>query len=287
MRLIATDLDGTLLNSNHKISKENILAILNAQKKGVDVIISTGRTYKNVLNLLKDTGIKAPYIISNNGSQIHNCTGNTLKTFTLSKDCLKKILPYLHYSNYYYSISTSNCMLEAGRDKLIYDFFRAKEKNPSLIEADLDNLLHIFYGSQNGIKVKEVKNLEDIYSMDCYNVSVISFDNDILLSGRAALKDMAGITIVSSAKNNFEILNSESSKGNAVEFIANSLNIPLDDVMAIGDNFNDISMFEKVKYSVAMGNAEEDVKKVCKFITLENDDNGVAHAINEHLKNLA
>lgn len=118
-------------------------------------------------------------------------------------------------------------------------------------------------------------------------MSVISFDNDILLSGRAALKDMAGITLVSSSKNNFEILNSESSKGNAIEFIANSLNIPLDDVMAIGDNFNDISMFEKVKYSVAMGNAEEDVKKVCKFITLENDDNGVAHAINEHLKNLA
>lgn len=54
--------------------------------------------------------------------------------------------------------------------------------------------------------------------------------------------------------------------------------------MAIGDNFNDLSMFKKVKYSVAMGNAKDDIKKECKFVTLKNDEHGVAHAIYEHIK---
>ncbi|MGL4571137.1 MAG: Cof-type HAD-IIB family hydrolase [Clostridium sp.] len=287
MRLIATDLDGTLLNSKHTISKENILAILNAQQKGVDVIVSTGRTYNSAISILKEAGIETPYIISSNGSQIHNHSGMELKSFPLDKKVLLKVLPYLHYNNYYYAISTNDFLLESGRDKLINDFYMAKETNPNLQEDELDELLYLFYESKTSTTMKEFKNIEDVLNYDCYNVAIVSFDNDRLLRGRAALKDVSGVSIISSATNNFEIISSDSSKGNAVQYVANSLNISLEDVMAIGDNFNDISMFEKVKYSVAMGNANEDIKKICRYVTLENDDHGVAHAINEHLKELA
>lgn len=73
------------------------------------------------------------------------------------------------------------------------------------------------------------------------------------------------------------------SKGNALDILSSALHIPLQEIMAFGDHYNDISMLEKVSYSVAMGNAEEDVKKICKYHTLTNDLHGVGHIITQVL----
>lgn len=289
MRLIATDLDGTLLNSKRGISKENILAILEAQKQGIEVIISTGRTFNSAKNIIKNAGIDTPYIISSNGSQIHTICGNELKSYPITISALNKILPYLHYNNFYYAISTDENILEPidGRERLIADFYKSKETNSSLKEEILDNVLEIFYNSPDSAEIQRVNSINEMINKPCYNIAVVSHDKEKLLKGRQALKDIKDISIVSSHENNFEIVSNYSSKGNAVEYIANSLNIPLDEVMAIGDNFNDLSMFKKVKYSVAMGNADNKIKKECSFVTLKNDENGVAYAIKEHIKNLA
>ncbi|WDC84245.1 HAD hydrolase family protein [Caloramator sp. mosi_1] len=75
------------------------------------------------------------------------------------------------------------------------------------------------------------------------------------------------------------------SKGNALEYLAKYLNIGLDDVIAFGDNFNDISMFKKAGISVAMGNAEGEIKRICRFVTLTNSEDGVADFIFKHLEN--
>lgn len=289
MKLIATDLDGTLLNSNRTISKENILAILEAQKQGIEVIISTGRTFNSAKNIIKTAGINTPYIISSNGSQIHKTCGKELKSFSINISAINKILPYLHYNNFYYVISTDGHMIEPidGKERLIADFYKAKETNGSLKEKILDDILEMFYNSHDSADIKRINSINEIANYPCYNIAVVSHDKDKLMKGRYALKDINDISVVSSHENNFEIVSKFSSKGNAVEYIANSLNISLDEVMAIGDNFNDLSMFKKVKYSVAMGNADDKIKKMCNFVTLKNDENGVAYAIKEHIKNLA
>ncbi|MBM7833579.1 Cof-type HAD-IIB family hydrolase [Clostridium sardiniense] len=286
MRLIATDLDGTLLNSNHNISQENILAILEAQRKGIEVIISTGRTFNSAKSILNTAGIDTPFIISSNGSQIHTSQGNELQSYPLKKSVLEKLLPYLDLNNFYYVISTDNYIIEPsnGRERLIADFYKAKETDDSLKEEDLYNLLDLFYISDTSAELRQADSIYDMMNDHCYNIAIVSFSQNKLLRGRKALKDIKGISIVSSHDNNFEIVSDLSSKGNAVEYVANSLDISLDDVMAIGDNFNDLSMFKKVKYSVAMGNAKDDIKKECKFVTLKNDEHGVAHAIYEHIK---
>ncbi len=289
MRLIATDLDGTLLNSNHGISQENVLAILEAQRKGIEVIISTGRTFSSAKSILNNAGIDTPFIISSNGSQIHTSQGNELKSYPLSKSVIEKLLPYLDINNFYYALSTDSYMIEPsnGRERLIADFYKAKETNDHLNEEELYDLLDLFYTTDTSTELRQANSIYDMMDAPCYNISIVSFNENKLLRGRQALKDMKGISIVSSADNNFEIVSDLSSKGNAVEYVANSLNISLEDVMAIGDNFNDLSMFRKVRYSVAMGNAKESIKKECKFITLKNDEHGVAHAIYEHIKKLA
>ena len=80
---------------------------------------------------------------------------------------------------------------------------------------------------------------------------------------------------------NVEIMNAGSSKGNAVKFLCELLNIDKEEIIAFGDNYNDISMLEYVGMGVAMGNAEEDVKKIASYITESNTESGVAKAIDD------
>ncbi|MFD6211573.1 HAD hydrolase family protein, partial [Peribacillus sp. NPDC060253] len=91
------------------------------------------------------------------------------------------------------------------------------------------------------------------------------------------------LMVVSSADHNIEMTSKRASKGMALEKLAFLLNGSLDQAMAIGDSNNDLSMFQKVGYSVAMGNAKDVIKAVCTTTTLKNDENGVAYAIYRYM----
>jgi Cof subfamily protein (haloacid dehalogenase superfamily) len=92
------------------------------------------------------------------------------------------------------------------------------------------------------------------------------------------------LAVSSSADNNLEITNSEAQKGVALKRFAELKGIPLENTMAIGDNYNDVSMLEIAGFPVAMGNAVEDLKDMAAFITKENDESGVAFAIQKFLE---
>lgn len=99
-------------------------------------------------------------------------------------------------------------------------------------------------------------------------------------AGMDYFKNLNNFSVFSSGNHNFEIVNKHTSKGGAsLERLASNLNISLDETMAFGDNYNDVSMFEKVKYSVAMGNADENIKLICKLVADTNYNNGVAKMI--------
>ena len=115
--------------------------------------------------------------------------------------------------------------------------------------------------------------------MNFYNVTAISFDPERIKQGMNGIDNYSDISVVSSAYNNFEMMNKNASKGNALEFLVNYLNISLDDTMAIGDNFNDLSMLQKAKHSVAMGNSNDKIKELCRYVTFTNKESGVGHAI--------
>lgn len=97
------------------------------------------------------------------------------------------------------------------------------------------------------------------------------------------LEDLKNITIGQSAFNNIEANSPDSNKGQALKKLLEILDIKIDEVMAIGDNTNDLAMLNIVPHSVAMGNAHDEIKKVCKFVTKNNDESGVAHAINSFI----
>ncbi|MBC2581290.1 Cof-type HAD-IIB family hydrolase [Clostridium sp. DJ247] len=281
MKLIATDLDGTLLNSRHEVSNENVSALKLAREKGDEVVIATGRTYADANAICKKIGVDA-HIISNNGSFVYSKHGEKLKAITLEKEKIKDILKWLSDNEYYYDIATDKTTFVPFNMKNILrnDFNKTKMNNDSLSEELLHYTIDLIL-SQKGIEL--IKDIDDIMHRDeeyC-KITINSFDKNKRVKGTEFFSKDESLSVVSSARFNFEIMNVSASKGNSLEYLAKYLNISLSDTAAIGDNYNDISMFNKAAVSVAMGNANEDIKKVCKYISKSNDLHGVAYALHE------
>ncbi|MGL5648523.1 MAG: Cof-type HAD-IIB family hydrolase [Clostridium sp.] len=286
MRLIAIDLDGTLLNSNHKISDLDIQAIQKAQELGVEVVISTGRTFSSAIEILKSHNLTVSYVITCNGSIINDFNGNILNSFPVCKKSLEKAISFLYYNNYYFSLATktSRLSLKNSKNLLMSDFYVSKGKGTHIPEETLDRLIELFY-DEAGPGFTILNSLQDIldYTEDIFGVCAVSFNNDKLEFGLNALCEVENLSLFKSAPNNFELINNNCSKGHAVALLAKKLDISMEETMAIGDNENDLTMLKTVFFGVAMGNAKDKIKESAKFITLDNNSSGVSHAISEGL----
>lgn len=281
MKLIATDLDGTLLNSKHQVSSENENALRQAQRDGIEVVVSTGRAYFDVVSIFEPLGIKT-WVISANGAVIHDPDGRLYHSETIDKKRAYDILSWLQSENYYYEVFTDSAIYtpQNGRQLLDVELDRVKSANP---EADLSVLMQaaeVQY-SQSGFAYIDTfqELLEEDKQIDFYNILGFSFFKEKLEAGWQRYQEDKDLTLVSSADHNFELSSKKASKGQALERLAKRLNIPMKETAAVGDSLNDRSMLEAAGKGVAMGNAREDIKAIADAVTLTNDEHGVAHMI--------
>ncbi|MEC1649054.1 MULTISPECIES: Cof-type HAD-IIB family hydrolase [Bacillus] len=281
MKLIATDLDGTLLNSKHQVSSENENALRQAQRDGIEVVVSTGRAYFDVVSIFEPLGIKT-WVISANGAVIHDPDGRLYHSETIDKKRAYDILSWLQSENYYYEVFTDSAIYtpQNGRQLLDVELDRVKSANP---EADLSVLMQaaeVQY-SQSGFAYIDtfLELFEEDKQIDFYNILGFSFFKEKLEAGWQRYQEDKDLTLVSSADHNFELSSKKASKGQALERLAKRLNIPMKETAAVGDSLNDRSMLEAAGKGVAMGNAREDIKAIADAVTLTNDEHGVAHMI--------
>jgi Cof subfamily protein (haloacid dehalogenase superfamily) len=281
MKLIATDLDGTLLSKDHEISKENINALQQAAKNGIEVVVATGRAYFDARSICEKFGLYT-HLITYNGAAIHSKEGQSISSLTMDKDDVKHAVNWLAQRDYYYEVSTDqNIYIPSnGKEILQQEVDGLKGTKFELDAVTFQNMLDKIF-SQSGIVA--VDKPEDIMGVDegFYKVFSFSFNEEKRDFGMNKFAGMEQLSMISSFANNFEMGHKQASKGNALEILASKLQIPLSQAMAIGDNYNDVSMMEKVKYSVAMGNANDDIKAYCSFVTNTNEESGVAYAIQE------
>ncbi|HMM19119.1 MAG TPA: Cof-type HAD-IIB family hydrolase [Selenomonadales bacterium] len=279
MKLLATDLDGTLLNSRHEISAENIAALAYARNRGAEIAVVTGRTYADASSVCAKAGLRA-HIIANNGALVYGPGGNRLQAVTIAGHLLQPSLQWLHDNAYHYEASTATAVYvpAAVQDILEKDFTQARLVNPELQPDALDRMLSLIF-SQQGVIL--VDSLEEIFADTAgyCNILGLSFDREKLAKGKEYFGQQAGLSLLSSNKYNFEVVNHTVSKGVALQYLIDYLGIGFSDVMAIGDNYNDLPMLRLAGVSVAMGNAEDPVKECCRHVSLSNDEHGVAHII--------
>ncbi|MEH7352027.1 Cof-type HAD-IIB family hydrolase [Neobacillus drentensis] len=285
MSFIAIDLDGTLLNEQNEISEENIKAIQYAQDRGFEVVISTGRAYFDVQTICKRAGI-VPLIIGTNGATIHSKDGKVLSSITISKVRVESILKWLDERDYYYEVFTNKAIytLKKRREHFYQEIQSLKETD---LDTDRKEVVAAAERQFEQFGYVLVENYHDILKQEeeYFNILACSFDQKKLAEGWNQFNMIDELRVVSSADHNIEITNKRASKGNALEKLTFMMNGSLEQSMAIGDSNNDLSMFEKVRHSVAMGNAKDDIKAVCTTTTLKNIDNGVAHAIYRYIEN--
>lgn len=276
---IVTDLDGTLLNHESKISPENVESLKCAQKNGIEIIVATGRNYPDVIEIFKESGLKT-WVIGANGATIHDPEGNLFAHLPMDKQKAMNLLQWLEERDYYYEVFSNDCLYspQRGRQLIAIELDRLCTANPEISREELEKHAIIQFSQTGFSYIDSYKEIENP-AIDVYNILAFSFDKAKLDAGWSTFQDDSSITLVSSGTYNFEFEHKEASKGNALTKLANHLGIHLKDVLAMGDSMNDLSMLTSVGYPVAMGNARQDVKEASLEIAETNDQDGVANTI--------
>lgn len=266
-KLIVTDMDGTVLGGDHKITEENMRALKEADERGVKVVFATGRFHDSAKEHVTFLEEVMP-IVSSNGAIIkHPITNEVLYCNSIDKDISLKIVETLDNLDLSYQIYTDNEILQK------YKTEEEKIKMQDFIKNTFSDKTEIVFK-------KDLK--KDIKDLNILKFNVMDFERPLLMKeARKEVEKIEGLEVTSSWNDNVEIMNAGSSKGSAVKFLCELLNIDKEEIIAFGDNYNDISMLEYVGMGVAMGNAEEDVKKIASYITDSNIESGVAKAIDD------
>lgn len=280
-KLIAIDLDGTLLSSNIDISSENVSAIQAAQDAGHIVMICSGRAPEDIKAVIEKTPLQCP-VAGSNGTMVI-ADGKLLSQISIGLDNVKSVTKILNEKQFPFKIYSNKGIFVASTwsERMLSFLEKNKDVMNHLTEKEY-KLMTEQPKETDSIKIFE--NLEDVLQIEGiaiqkFFIPTISGKEELI----ATLQVLEGISITTSGPFNIEIMDTNGHKGNGIRVMAEYFNIPIEDTVAIGDNFNDVPMLETAGLSVAMGNGDPAVKKIADVVTLTNNENGVAHAIEQYV----
>ncbi|MED4036185.1 Cof-type HAD-IIB family hydrolase [Niallia taxi] len=281
MKLIALDLDGTTLNSKKVITTETIQAIRKAQKQGHIVMALTGRSATPVIAELAKYDLDL-HVGGNNGTEIY-ANGQLIELTSLPLLQCQKIVLELEKEVMPYKICT-NISTFAHKDWL--DRFE-KVVASGLVPSDYyDHKDYKMFTTPPHVYGQPFFNQpEELLNIESSVIKFLILGLDPIQKNRvkALLETIEDTYVTSSSPFNLEVTHVNGHKGNGLKAMARFFNIPIEDTVAIGDEINDIPMFHAAGLSIAMGNAEEEVKKHSDVVTLSNDENGVAYAFEKYI----
>lgn len=286
IKLIALDMDGTVLNGEHVISERNIDAIRAAQANGVEVIISTGRGYPDGVMLVEEAGLNLGFSCMN-GAELRNASGEVIHSAPLSSEQSKQVMEILDAENVSGDMYINNFIYTQSIQEQIDMFLRfSKDADKAALHEMMEKVrVRLAEGF-----IKEVGSFDALIEAPdsvIHKMLALSGDLEKLTNAENKIKELPGICVSSSFVGNLEITHVDGQKGIALEKYAAYKGITLAETMAIGDNYNDVSMMKSAGFSVAMGNAPDDIKAQCDWVTETNVNDGVAVAIEKVLKKIA
>lgn len=263
VKMIAVDLDGTLLGKNGSFPVENKEALTEASQKGIQVIISTGRILATCEQVAQELAC-ASYLSTCNGSAIYPFGSSVPeKRFSMPAREGAELASFLEGKGLFYRIYCANSVCYS---KDVYQRMQ-----------EYEGVFHITEG------MEQYSSVADDLARHILENQMESDKFFILLPEGCSREAFAAeiphpewYTISSSWKNNLEITKRGVDKATGLKYLCEKLGIRREELMAVGDSFNDIAMLEYAGISVAMGNAEQAVKDACAFLTKLNTENGVA-----------
>lgn len=271
-KLFACDLDGTLLDDNSNVSKENFDAIEQMTKEGIEFALCTGRTFYEIPQSLRDFQ-SIRYIIYSDGSVIFDKRKN------------KNV--YEHYIDMQTLIRLYNLL--SSYDTMI-EFYENKEPKTDKSKLNI-NSYHYYKIDENYIDVidKTRIGIDDLSSaVDLFDktelLNVFFKNSDERINCFEKLKRFDNIIFTTSMTNNIEITAENVSKGSALSKLSELIGVKSNEVIAAGDSKNDLTMFEFVGLSIAAGNASDEIKTVTQKISCSNNDSTVKYIYDNFIK---
>lgn len=270
IKLVAVDMDGTLLGPDGHVSDRNAHIIRCMQSKGVELLVCTGRSYEDAVLPLEEAKLRAP-VVCMNGASTYDCMGRLIQKVELQRTQVEQILKCCEGEDVIFDFMTNGGSCTIAGEEEFKDYF---ERNVLLPMAEF---------SYESVRQRfTFLTREELWESgrEFYKISVIHESPDVLGRIRERLLNVPRLAIASSAVTNLELTHREAQKGKALAAYAQDRGIRLDEIMAIGDSENDYSMLSmKLKYTVAMENASETIKKTARCQTRSNRHDGVAYAI--------
>ena len=289
-KLIAIDLDGTLLNSQGEISDENRLYLKKAINSGIEVVLASGRPIDSVENLSLEIGANR-YLISGNGSVVYGIQEKEiLYNKFLSKAQVLNIIKMCKDNSIYCNVYTENEIIAESLNYNILFYYRenANKDEEKRTKINIVNDMYKYIESSQVEKYLKITVCDDsqlIFNSILRKLKTIS-DVDVLdvsHMSRKIIKD--GTERIQIEYFYTEITNRNVNKWEAIKYIIEKDGIAPEEVVGIGDNINDKEMIEYAGLGVAMGNSSPDVKAVAKIVVADNNSDGVAEAIKKYILN--
>ena len=256
-KLVAIDLDGTMLNTKGIVTKKTKEAIKKAIEKGTEIIIASGRNINSIRTIANEIGLKK-YCISGNGAAIYDLQNDKIiyKKYMLKNEVLKAI-KVCEENNIYYTVYTDECIFAK---QINYNTLAYYSRNIKLPESKRTPIVLV-----NNIYEFVEENEEENF----IKMMICEENEQKLLKAIESLKEIGNVAVLETSHTTkkielkdgiernmeyyySEILNQDSDKWNAIEFLMNELNVKKEEVVAIGDNTNDFKMLENAGLGISL-----------------------------------
>lgn len=264
-KMIVLDMDDTLLTSNNEVSEKTAEYLKSIQEEGYHVVLASGRPTEGMLPAARELDLShhESYIITYNGSKTINMMDEKEEVSQdISKEAFDEIVDYCRDKGFF--------VLTYKDGYIIYD----DEHEYMNIESEL-----------TGLPMKEVEDIKEFIQDGVPKAMGVDYEENITKARKeldGSFNDDVGAT--TSKPIFLEFMAKGVSKGNAVKALCDKLDISLEEVIAFGDSLNDSTLFEVAGHAVAMGNASDELKDMADEVTLDNDSDGIVHALKKLLK---
>lgn len=254
IKLLISDLDGTLLNGDSHISSRTAMALTRASQKGIKLLVATGRSWNTASPLLEQANVMADYILLN-GAECRTSEGKLLRAVALPLPDARHAVAVLQR----YGIGCEiNC--DSGDFSTDINLCSTAQVLPSLPS---------FWSAKPLV----------------YKIFAFSKNKNALEHAREELRRLPAFTVTSSACWNLEVTDRKAQKGNMALWIVEQLGIKREEVLVFGDSDNDTSLFLNFVHTRAVGNATASLRKMAEQVIEANDRDGVAKEVEKLLKN--
>ena len=283
-KLIAVDLDGTMLNSYGIVTENTKNVIKNVINKGTDVIIASGRPIDSIKAIAKEIGSEN-YFIAGNGALVYDIKNDeVVYEKYMPKEKVLEIIKICEENSITYNVYTDETILATSLkyNVLYYHKENLKKEEDKKTNISIVKDMYDYVKNMNNAKFLKITICDDMKSV--FN-SILKKINKVKDVEVLDVSHMSRKTITQGTEEipieyyYTEITYKDVDKWNAIEFLAEKINIKREEIIAIGDNINDKKMIEESGLGIAMKGSTPYVREAAKYITDTNNDEGVAKAI--------